>query len=413
MLSGFTLTNGTTQASGDQTKQMSGGAVYCEFGSTAVSNCVLTGNTAASRGGGACFGLLDNCTLTNNNANYGGGAYSTALTNCALIANTASSGGGAYNGALYKCLLRTNYASYGGGAYYGVLDACTLTTNSAASGGGAYSSTLNNCLLTGNFVSAYSPYAGGGYNCTLNNCTVAANSASGTWPFAGGTYLGTANNSILYFNSASNGANYYFPAQNALNFCCSTPDPGGTGNITNSPLFVNYAGGNLRLQSNSPCLNAGYNSLVFSLMDLDDNPRVIRGTVDMGAYEFQGAGSIISSGWLQAYALATDGSADFLDSDHDGMSNWQEWVAGTNPTNAGSVFKIISATRTDNPAGLLVTWPSDSSRVYFVQRAADMAQGAFSTIQSNIAGQASTTSYSDTNAVGAGPFFYRVGVRAP
>lgn len=412
VLSGFTLTNGTTQASGDRTKQMSGGAVYCEFGSTVVSNCVLTGNGAAYRGGAACFGSLTDCTLTNNNASYGGGAYSSALTNCTLTVNTASSGGGAYNCALIKCLLRTNYANYGGGAWYGSLDRCTLTNNSAASGGGAYSSTLNNCALTGNSVAAYSPYGGGAYNCILNNCTITGNSASGTFPYAGGAYLGGANNCILYFNTASNGPNYYFPGQNALSFCCTTPDPGGAGNITAVPLIQNYAAGNLHLQSSSPCINSGNNALVSGPTDLDGNPRVVNGTVDMGAYEYQGTGSAIAYGWLQQYGLATDGSADYLDPDHDGMNNWQEWVAGTNPTNASSVFRIMSATRSDNPAGFVVTWASDSSRTYFLQRGTGLGQSPFSTIQSNIAGQAGTTSYVDTNAVGPGPFFYRVGVSA-
>ena len=412
MLSGFTLTNGTTQASGDQTKQMSGGAVYSEFGSAGVSNCMFVGNTAAYRGGAACFGTLTDCTLTNNNANFGGGAYSSSLSNCTLTANTASSGGGAYNCALIKCFLRTNYANYGGGAWYGTLDRCTLTNNTAASGGGAYSSTLNNCAVTGNSASAYAPYGGGAYNCSLNNCTITGNSASGSFPYAGGIYLGVANNSILYFNTASNGPNYYFPAQNFVNYSCTSPDPGGVGNITVVPLVQNYAAGDLHLQSSCPCINAGNNALAAGSTDLDGNPRIVNGTVDMGAYEFQGSGSIIAYGWLQQYGLATDGSADFLDPDHDGMNNWQEWVAGTNPTNAASVFKIVSAARSDNPAGLIVTWPSDSSRTYFLQRSADLGM-AFSTIQSNITGQDVTTSYTDTNPAGTSPFFYRVGVKAP
>ena len=44
--------------------------------------------------------------------------------------------------------------------------------------------------------------------------------------------------------------------------------------------------------------------------------------------------------WLASYGLPSDGSADYLDSDGDGLNNWQEYLAGTNPTNASSVFKI-------------------------------------------------------------------------
>ena len=182
----------------------------------------------------------------------------------------------------------------------------------------------------------------------------------------------------------------------------------GVGNITNAPLFVDYANGNLRLQSNSPCINAGNNAYVTTTTDLDGNPRIVSGTVDIGAYEYQGAGSVISYAWLQQYGLPTDGSADYADPDHDGLNNWQEWICGTNPTNALSALRMVSALPTRTNA--TVTWQSVAGVNYFLERSANLA-APFTLLATNIVGQASTTSYADTNATGAGPFFYRVGVK--
>jgi hypothetical protein len=451
---GFTLTNGVRGASCHSTSAvltncvMTGNSYNGALGGT-LNNCTLTGNSA-NWGGGAWGGTLNNCTLTGNSAGedgngwggYGGGAYFCTLNNCTLTGNSATNGGGAYNCTLNYCTLTGNSAKgsyrigypngYGGGACGGTLNNCTLSGNSAYAGGGAgvdyyYPCTLNNCTLSGNSAtysggalygtlnnctltgnSAY--WGGGAYGSVLNNCTLSGNSASYE---GGGAYDSTLNNCIVYFNTAMNGANYYQDQYGGvLNYCCTTPMPtNGVGNITNAPLFVNYAGGNLRLQSNSPCINAGNNAYVVGSTDLDGHPRIVFGTVDIGAYEYQTPTSIISYAWLQQYGLPTDGSADHADLDGTGMNVYQDWVAGLNPTNALSVLKMTSATKTNNPAGLVVTWESVNTRTYYLQRSTNLAaQPAFSTIQSNIVGQAGTTSYTDTNAVGSGPFFYRVGV---
>lgn len=355
VLSGFTLINGATLTSGDPYRERSGGGVWCESSSAVVSNCVILQNSANSLGGGAYSGTLNNCKLINNSAS-------------------------AYVGDDY---------CYGGGAYASTLNNCILTGNHAGWGGGSYNGTLNNCTVSGNTARRY----GGGVSASsglpiIRNCIVYDNSV---------IIAGYAANPNIYAATAS--------------YCCTTPLPdAGTGNFTNAPLFVDQPGGNLHLQPTSPCINAGLNATVSGATDLDGNPRIRGGTVDVGAYEFQNPTSLLSYAWLQQYGFPTDGSADFTDPDGDGLNNWQEWIAGTNPTDAASLLRML--TPTNAVSGITITWQSVPSRNYYLQRASNLASPSpFQSIQNNLVGQAGTTSCTDTNATGPGPFFYRVGVQ--
>jgi hypothetical protein len=406
-LMGFTLTNGATRSLGgdEDGPGARGGGVSCESVSAIVSNCTLSGNSA-DIGGGASGGTLDNCSLSRNSAFYGGGVSGSTLNNCTLSGNSASYvGGGVGGGTLNNCTLSGNSAgANGGGAFESSLSNCILTGNSASIGGGsAERCTLNNCTLNGNSAG----HGGGAFGGTLNNCTLSANSASYG---GGGAESCTLSNCIVYYNSSQIGSDIDNYSVSFLSYSCTTPLPtNGIGNLTNSPLFVDYAGDNLRLQSNSPCINAGSNADAPAGPDLDGNPRIVGGTVDIGAYEFQSPQSRISYAWLQQYGLPTDGSADLTDPDGDGLNNWQEWRCGTSPTDASSALRLHSAQRTGT--NVTLTWQSVIGVNYFLERSMNLgASVSFTPLATDLPGQPGTTAYTDTNAAGASPLFYRVGV---
>jgi len=385
-LIGFTLTEGATRLGGNLDAEASGGGLWCVSTNAYASNCVITVNAAGYGCGGAFSGTLTDCVISTNFAlvgrGWGGGAQNSVLNTCIIIGNVASSGGGAYQCSLNRCQVLYNRASIGGGAEDG--DA-------------------NNSLIVGNFASQQ---GGGVLETLLSSCTVVSN-ISGTT--GGGYYanFGAIRNCIVYYNSAPSNPNL----SGKYSFCCTVPhNLNDLTSFTNAPQFIDSANGDFRLQSNSPCINAGGNGYVIGNFDLDSNARIAGGTVDVGAYEFQSPASQISYAWLQKHGFATDGSADSADPDGDGMGNWGEWRSDTIPTNALSALRLVNAT--NSPTGAKVTWQSVNTRFYFLTRAIDLGLASpFQTIATNIVGVTGTKTYTDTSATNGGPYFYRVGVQ--
>ncbi len=364
--------------------------------------CVYLGNGAELSG----FTLRHGATPNNEVGTHwrvdGGGAFcesrAEVLTNCVLAANSGCWGGGAAGGTLYNCTLNGNWTEYyGGGGYYSTLFNCKLTGNSAHLGGGAWDCTAYNCMLGGNSAD----YGGGVYEGTLYNCTLVGNSAG----IGGGSVDAMLYNCIVYHNTPDN-----YPGS-TLNHCCTTPLPAiGVGNTTDEPRFVNIDGwADLRLQSDSPCINAGSNECLVASTDLDGRARIVGNLVDIGAYEYQGSSLAEFISWLATHGLPTDGSADETDADGDGHNNSQEWRCSTDPTNAFSTLRLLAVTASGRNVAL--TWRSVAGVRYFLDWGPDLgADLIFLPLATNLVGEAGTTTYTDTNAVSAAPRFYRVGV---
>ena len=271
----------------------------------------------------------------------------------------------------------------GGGTCYGTLHNCVLSGNEATThGGGAYYSVLHNCVVTGNTTGHD---GGGAYSCTLNNCTLSGNKAYQ----GGGAYGSALNNCIVWGNTG------YVVATNnhqgcAFLYSCSWPKPSGEGNIKADPKFADAANGDFRLQTNSPCINTGTNEYVASAFDLDGNPRILGGRVDMGAYEFPKTHTPsipvnVPYCWLDEW---DEGITDYegyetlaLSQGANGFFFWESFVAGLVPTNANSKFLITNlVVKCDNGKDAVATldWtPRRPDRIYTVLGKTNLTDGTW------------------------------------
>jgi len=110
-------------------------------------------------------------------------------------------------------------------------------------------------------------------------------------------------------------------------------------------------------------------------------------------------------------ATGVDASAD---PDHDGMSNAQEYLAGTNPNDPTSTLRITQAQFTSDGLTASLTWNSVPTRFYYVQKALTLAPAAWADsglgLLSPAPGSSTTAAFGDTNAP---PRFYRVSAALP
>ena len=260
ILDGFTISDGHANSLFDQYRH--GGGMWLQNANPTIRNCVFSNNQADIHGG----------------AIHVQNATTVTFTNCTFSGN------------------RTRYGS-GGAALFQ-----------------ASTSTLINCVISGNLGG----FAGGGLfisgaHQTLVNCTITGNR---TVEHGGGIFIHTSTllvqNSVVTSNRAatlsendiySSISDYQSTYTNVHSLFKSVTTADANGNLDGSldPQFVQSVdynaapttAGDLRLTGCSPALNAGDNTLNASTSDLAGNDRRYNnGTIDLGAYEFQGASEI-------------------------------------------------------------------------------------------------------------------------
>jgi len=263
-----TLTVSSTTFTGNSATVASfyglGGGIY-NFGTLTVRNSILSGNAATNHGGGiynAGTLTVSSSTLSGNRAHVGGGGIlnfgalivsNSTLSGNSAVGDTGSVGGGIYNRSDTRPVTLINV---------------TLTANRAGIRGGGLvvftgAPVVHNTLIAGNLRGATG---------ATHDDVFGALNAGGDYNLIGdGTGMRGLSNGV-------NG-NQVGSADNPIEPQLGPLDDNGGPTLTHALL------------SGSPAIDAGNNAYA---TDFDQRgpgfPRIVNGIIDIGAFEFQGAG---------------------------------------------------------------------------------------------------------------------------
>jgi hypothetical protein len=125
-------------------------------------------------------------------------------------------------------------------------------------------------------------------------------------------------------------------------------------------------------------------------------------------------GNSLPDAWEAAYFAPGSNVSAQEDGDVDGLNNWQEYMAGTDPTNHTSWFGCTTAP-TASANALTFVWPVVPGRAYQVQRVNALQTNAWQSVSSVTTAGVGQTSmqWTDANALVSTQYFYRLRILSP
>ncbi len=289
----------------------------------------------------------------------------------------------------------------------------TTQSQTLPAAGTAILSSSTNILITGTFNGNYrftfndqtlvysvvpvlaSPYASmtlagtfNGWNQTLNNMSLVAND---TWQYD----VNFSNVTNIQFKFTANGAwtsNWGENKGSQTQFSVPLSGTGKASSPTN--ILINAAlNGTYRFTFND-------SSLAYSVQSLTGD------SVGDGIPDVWRAQYFPNQPTNNVNGTATNAmSCAACDPDGDGMSNMQEYLAGTDPTNPASVFRVTTVQPNGND--YLVSFTSVIGKVYDVESCTNLAGGVWSVVTNNLPGNNSLIQITDPGAASAPQRFYR------
>jgi hypothetical protein len=161
--------------------------------------------------------------------------------------------------------------------------------------------------------------------------------------------------------------------------------------------------------SSRPVLGADGRTVVFQSYADDLGEGDFNGTRDVFVLRLSGTDSDhdgLDDEWEVAYCgdLSRDGSGDF---DQDGSKDRDEFLAGIDPTNRGSVLRVLKLTSLRGGATTLL-WSAVPGRRYRVQFKDRLTDAAWHELPGTVTASSTTASASDRSAGPGSQRFYRV-----